>query len=171
VVVDVRRNLLHVLPSHAALTALQARELPRRVKTRTLSHAETQEWEARRTTEGDTLKLDHCLWQCALETAAGRWPDDLAPQNTLYLKHWPNLTRLPRTPHAMRIAAFWATQGASMDDTARSLRIAQRHVVAFANAARALDLITEDGSHIRRAQRKGGRHRNALTRLLGWLDR
>jgi hypothetical protein len=43
--------------------------------------------------------------------------------------------------------------------------------VAVYNAALALDLITEDGSHIRRAQRKAHRNRGLLTRLFTWLHR
>ena len=40
----------------------------------------------------------------ALETSAGRLPVGVDPATTVYLKSWPNLTRLHRTPHALRIA-------------------------------------------------------------------
>jgi hypothetical protein len=88
----------------------------------------------------------------------------------VYLKHWPNLTRVQRTPNAMRVAALWATRGAGLVETAELLKIPQRHVFAFYSAALAADLVTEDGSSVKRAQRRGARNRGLLTRLLGWLQ-
>ena len=41
----------------------------------------------------------------------------------------------------------------------------------FYNGAWALNLITEDGGHVKRAQRKNARNRGMLTRLIGWLRR
>jgi hypothetical protein len=49
------------------------------------------------------------------------------------------------------------------------VNLPQRQVIAFYNGMLALDLITEDGGHIRRAQRKN-QNRGLLTRLLGWLQ-
>jgi hypothetical protein len=71
----------------------------------------------------------------------------------------------------LRIAALWATRGASLLETTELLHISQRHVFAFYSAALAMDLITEDGSQIRRSQRKSQRNRGLLTRLFGWLHK
>ena len=62
-------------------------------------------------------------------------------------------------------------RGASLLETTELLHIPQRHVFAFYNAALAMDLITADGSQIRRSQRKSQRNRGLLTRLFGWLHK
>jgi hypothetical protein len=88
---------------------------------------------------------------------------------TVYLRHWPNLTRLTALPQAARLSAMWALRGSSVVDSARQFKIEQRFVIGFFNGVWALNLLTDDGSHVRRAQRKGARNRGLLTRLLGWL--
>lgn len=114
-------------------------------------------------------RFDARLWLAGLETAQGRLPQGTDVKQTVYLKHWPNLTRFQITPHALRIAALWATRGGDLIETAEVLKIPQRHVFAFYNAAFALDLVTHDDSHIRRAEK--GRHRShgMFSRLFKWL--
>lgn len=114
-------------------------------------------------------RFDARLWLAGLETAQGRLPQGTDVKQTVYLKHWPNLTRFQITPHALRIAALWATRGGNLIETAEVLKIPQRHVFAFYNAAFALDLVTHDDSHIRRAEK--GRHRShgMFSRLFKWL--
>jgi hypothetical protein len=80
------------------------------------------------------------LWQVALWTYRGRLPAGTAIHGRVYLARWPNLSRLAETPHALRIAAFWSEQPATLPFTARALGIPQRFVFAFYGAAHAIGL-------------------------------
>lgn len=171
VVVDATRNLVLCDFDAQRLESIYGSTLGKRPKTRTLNRQEQSELLAQDFDAAAQCRLDDLLWRAGMLTAAGRLPVTADLARTVYLRHWPNLTRLSRIPNAVRIAALWTTRGASMLETCRELGISQRHVIAFYNGASALDLITEDGSHIQRAQRKAGRNRGLLTRLLGWLHR
>lgn len=171
IVVDTTRNLVLCDFDANRLEELFKRPLGRRPKTRTLNRQEQAQVQERAPHEQGVRRLDDSLWRAGLLTAAGRLPIDLDLSRPLYLKYWPNLTRVAPIPNAARVAALWSARGASITETAQTLGIPQRHVIAFYNGALALDLVTDDGSHIRRAQRKAGRNRGLLTRLLGWLNR
>lgn len=171
IVVDTTRNLLLCDFDADRLESLFATPLGRRPKTRTLNRQEQAAIQTHTPHPQGQRRLDDLLWRAGLLTAVGRLPIEADPQRPIYLRHWPNLTRLTAIPHAVRIAAMWSARGASLVETAATLGIAQRHVIAFYNAASALDLLTEDGSHVRRAQRRVARNRGLLTRLLGWLHR
>ena len=170
ITVDSTRNRVHMNFDARLLPGLYASTLDKRLKTNTLNRNEHAELISR---IGETAwqPLDRVLWRAGMETGRGRLPNGVELRTTVYLKHWPNLTRLQRTPHALRIAALWAIRGASLLETTELLHISQRHVFAFYNAALAMDLITEDGSQIRRSQRKSQRNRGLLTRLFGWLHK
>jgi len=171
IVVDTTRNLLLCEFDAARLESLFKQTLGRRPKTRTLNRQEQAQLHEQPMHAQGVRRLDDALWRAGLLSAAGRLPIDLDLSRPVYLKYWPNLTRVAPIPHAARVAALWSARGASITETAQTLGIAQRHVIAFYNGALALDLVTDDGSHIRRAQRKAGRNRGLLTRLLGWLNR
>lgn len=170
VLVDAPANRISTQFDEACWPALYAETLSRRPKSRTINHHELAELQAQWLAQAKVRRLDAVLWEAGALTAVGRLPDGLDLERPVYLRHWPNLTRLHQTPHALRIAALWATQGAGLLETAERLRIPQRHVFAFFAAASALDLTSEDGSHIRRVQRRSARHRGVLARLLGWLQ-
>lgn len=172
ITVDGTTNLIYCEFSAERFAELVREPVDKRPKTRAFSRQEFADLQDTLTRTALVRRLDQVLWQAALETSAGRLPVGVDPAATVYLKSWPNLTRLHRTPHALRIAALWATRGASLLETAQSLKIAQRHVFAFYNAALALDLITDDGGQIRRSQRgKAKDNRGLLTRLFGWLHK
>jgi hypothetical protein len=171
ITVDGTTNLIYCEFTAVQFAGLVNTPLDKRPKTRAFSRQEFADLQGTLSQRALVQRLDHVLWQTALETSAGRLPVGVDPAATVYLKQWPNLTRLHRTPHALRIAALWATKGAGLLETAQSLKIAQRHVFAFYNAALALDLITEDGAQVRRAQRKTKNNRGLLTRLFGWLNK
>lgn len=85
-------------------------------------------------------RMDALIWKVALWTSAGRIPDDIDLRRPVYLRHWPNLTRLLMFPNAMRIAALLSEQPRSLLDVAETLDIRQQYVFAFFSAARALGL-------------------------------
>lgn len=171
VTVDGTTNLIYCEFAADKFAAMVRQPMDKRPKTRAFSRQEFADLQDTLTRTALVQRLDHVLWQTALETAAGRLPTGVDAAAPVYLKHWPNLTRLHRTPHALRIAALWTTKGASLTETAQTLKIAQRHVFAFYSAALALDLITDDAGQVRRAQRKSKGNRGLLTRLFGWLNK
>lgn len=171
ITVDGTTNLIYCEFTAEQFAGMVDKPLDKRPKTRAFSRQEFADLQGTLSQRALVQRLDHVLWQTALETSAGRLPVGVDPVAPVYLKQWPNLTRLHRTPHALRIAALWTTKGAGLLETAQTLKIAQRHVFAFYNAALALDLITEDGAQVRRAQRKTKNNRGLLTRLFGWLNK
>ncbi|MDQ5898099.1 MAG: hypothetical protein QG612_2185, partial [Pseudomonadota bacterium] len=172
ITVDGTTNLIYCEFSAERFAQLVREPVDKRPKTKAFSRQEFADLQDTLTRTALVRRLDQVLWKSALETSAGRLPIGVDPTVTVYLKSWPNLTRLQRTPHALRIAALWATRGASLMETAQTLKIAQRHVFAFYNAVLALDLVTDDEAQIRRSQRsKAKGNRGLLTRLFGWLNK
>lgn len=113
---------------------------------------------------------DALVWRIAVLTSRGRLPLGTNTDAMLYLRRWPNITRLPHTPEALRVSALLAVRGASLVEAVRLLGIPQRYVFATYTALAALDLITQDGSHLKRRQRKGPKNRTLITRLFRWLS-
>jgi hypothetical protein len=87
--------------------------------------------------------LQAFIWQLALWASRGRIPRGTSLSQPIYLRHWPNFTRLVVTPYAMPIAALWIKQPRSLIDTSDALNIPQRYVFAFYSAARSLQLAGE----------------------------
>jgi hypothetical protein len=87
--------------------------------------------------------LQSFIWQLALWASRGRLPAGTNIKQPIYIRRWPNFTRLVVTPHAMAIAALWAQQPRSLLDTASALNIPQRYVFAFYSAAQAVQLAGE----------------------------
>ncbi|HXH03800.1 MAG TPA: hypothetical protein VNN09_10840 [Candidatus Competibacteraceae bacterium] len=85
--------------------------------------------------------LETLLWKVALWTARGRLPVGTDPQQPMRLRFWPNLTRLPLTPHALRIAALWEHAPVSLAETVARLAIPQRYVFAFYSACHAIGAV------------------------------
>ncbi|MEJ2610765.1 MAG: hypothetical protein P8179_11940 [Candidatus Thiodiazotropha sp.] len=83
------------------------------------------------------------MWQLALWASRGRLPAGTDLYQPIYLRRWPNFTRLVVTPYALAIAALWSEQPRSLIDTAQTLNIPQRYVFAFYSAAKAVQLAGE----------------------------
>ncbi len=86
------------------------------------------------------VSLDAFLWKLALLAARGRLPRNTPLDVPIFLRNWPNFTRLTVTPGALNIAALWVARPHSPLRTAQLLGLPQRHVFAFYSAAHALDL-------------------------------
>ncbi|GEM_PF-789269 len=80
------------------------------------------------------------MWKLAVWCGRGRLPEGTDIHTPVILKHWPNMTRLLLTPHALQIAALWRKQAFSLLETAHALRIHPCHVFTFYTAAHALDI-------------------------------
>ncbi|MGR9073415.1 MAG: hypothetical protein ACU833_10165, partial [Gammaproteobacteria bacterium] len=84
--------------------------------------------------------MEAFLWKLAIWTSKGRFPLGIDIHHPIYLRQWPNFTRLVITPHAMRIAALLMTGPRTLVDVARTLNIQPQYVFVFFSAAYALGL-------------------------------
>ena len=84
--------------------------------------------------------LEAFLWKLALWTYGGCLPLGTQLERRVYLRHWPNLTRLHLVPDAMRIAALWNEQPMTLGYTAKALGIPQQHVFNFYCASHTIGL-------------------------------
>lgn len=83
------------------------------------------------------VELEAFLWKLALYTYRGYLPEGVNVNKPVYLKYWPNLTRLEPTPSAMRIASLLCRQPVALAFIVRILNIPQGHVFNFFAAANA----------------------------------
>ncbi len=84
------------------------------------------------------IELEAFLWKLALYTYRGYLPEGVNVHKPVYLKYWPNLTRLEPTPNAMRIASLLNRQPVALAFIVRILNIPQKHVFNFYAAANAI---------------------------------
>ena len=89
---------------------------------------------------GECLSYDSFIWILALWGARGRLPKGVPLDTPVFLRWWPNFTRLDVTPSALAIAALWSREPRTLIDSAKVLRIPQRWLFAFYSAAYALNL-------------------------------
>jgi hypothetical protein len=85
--------------------------------------------------------MDAFLWKLACWTSKGRYPHMIDYSQPVYLKSWPNFTRLLITPHALRIAALLIQGPRTLTNVAKMLNIKPQYVFVFASAACALGLM------------------------------
>ena len=88
-----------------------------------------------------TITKEQMLWKTAAWTYCGKLTEDTPLHERVYLRHWPNLTRLLELPDAMRISALLVEQPMSLARTAEALNIPQRHVFAYYTASQAIGLV------------------------------
>jgi hypothetical protein len=90
----------------------------------------------------DSHRIDasRLIWKLALWASRGRLPQGTPLDTPIYVRHWPNLTRLDIPPSALAITALWARKPHSLRDTARLLGIPQRFLFAYYSAAHAAQL-------------------------------
>jgi hypothetical protein len=84
--------------------------------------------------------MDAFLWKLACWTSKGRYSHDIDYRQPVFLKNWPNFTRLLITPHALRIAALLIQRPMTMANVAQVLNIKPQYVFVFISAAYALGL-------------------------------
>jgi len=87
---------------------------------------------------------DMLLWKVAIWTSKGRFPSAIDIHQPVYLKQWPNFTRLLITPHALQIAAVLTHSPALMMDVVKQLKIKPEYVFVFISAAHALGLVGQE---------------------------
>lgn len=84
--------------------------------------------------------MDAFLWKVACWASKGRYPIAIDINQPVYLKYWPNFTRLLITPHALRISALLIRGPRTLGNVAEVLNIKPQYVFIFISAAYALGL-------------------------------
>lgn len=87
--------------------------------------------------------MNSFIWKLACWTSKGRYPQALNLTEPVYLKQWPNFTRLLITPHAMRIAALLTTGPRSVLEIIHGLKIKPQYVFIFISAAYAIGILDQ----------------------------
>jgi hypothetical protein len=84
--------------------------------------------------------MDAFLWKVACWASKGRYPIAIDVTQPVYLKHWPNFTRVLITPHALRISSLLIRGPRTLGNVAEVLNIKPQYVFVFISAAYALGL-------------------------------
>ena len=85
--------------------------------------------------------IDAFIWKLAVWTSKGRYPDSIDICKPVFLKSWPNFTRLIITPHALRITAFLIEGPKTLMEISEALNIKPQYVFVFISASNAVGLI------------------------------
>ena len=89
------------------------------------------------------IRSESFLWYLSLWSSRGRLPHGADIDKPFILCAWPNLTRLPRSPHAMQLAALWYRQAISLRATVVLLNIPAKYIYIFYSACSQQGLICE----------------------------
>lgn len=84
--------------------------------------------------------IDELQWRAALYASGGRLLKGCGRDDVVLLKAWPNLTRVPGTPNAMRIAALLTRYPTTVSLAHRLLKIPVEEMNEFYSAAYASGL-------------------------------
>ncbi|VAW69558.1 hypothetical protein MNBD_GAMMA09-2517 [hydrothermal vent metagenome] len=110
--------------------------------------------------------IDELLWLAGYYASNGRLMDSCGWNDVIRLNHWPNFTRLPAPPGALRIAALLAVQPTTIEYTILSLRIKREEVYQFYTAARCAGVVSIVNSVVKEPLLKPHRNHALLGRLL-----
>lgn len=80
------------------------------------------------------------MWSLGAMTSRGRLPDDVDPNERVYLRRWPNMTRFLYSDTDMRIVAYWVRQATSLKEIAAALGVPEAAVFNVYTAAHAAGL-------------------------------
>jgi len=92
--------------------------------------------------------MEALVWKLACWTSKGRYPQQIDIDSPVFLKHWPNFTRLLITPHAIRIAALLTDKPRTAANAALALKIKPEYVFIFISAAFAIGLLGQVAKNI-----------------------
>lgn len=119
------------------------------------------------------MSVESFLWQTSVWLSRGRVPQGASLSKPVTLLHWPNMTRLLVTPHALRIAALWMQGPRSLVNTATVLDIPIPPVLTFYTAADSIGLVTaakrRSDSLLEPEPVQKHRHRGLMQRILARL--
>ena len=123
--------------------------------------------------EKHSWSMEAFMWVITLWCSRGRVPQGCDITQPVYLKQWPNLTRLAPIPHAARIAALIYDQPRTLTDAAEQLGIEQRYVFAFFSACKTIGLSDVSRRDVDKLfvteHPKQHKNKSIMTKLLGKL--
>jgi hypothetical protein len=80
------------------------------------------------------------MWSLGAMTSRGRLAASCRADERVYLRRWPNLTRISHTANEMRIVAYWVRQAISPQEMVAALGVPEREVFSVYTAACAAGL-------------------------------
>ncbi len=86
-------------------------------------------------------ELSELLWIAGYHASAGRLPVEANRHAVVKLSHWPNLSRLPRTPDMHRLCALLARRPSSIHLAGKLLGVDEAQAFRFFSAAHACGAI------------------------------
>lgn len=95
-----------------------------------------------------TQDMDAFIWKLAIWTSKGRFPIGLDIQRPVYLRNWPNFTRLVITPDALRIAALLVKTPRTPMEIITLLDVKPQYVFVLLSACRTLGLLGQSQRQI-----------------------
>ncbi|WP_293760104.1 hypothetical protein [uncultured Aquitalea sp.] len=81
------------------------------------------------------VKLQNLVWQIAIWSSKGRLMRGMSTETPLRLRYWPNLTRLPPIPDAIRITAFLTKTPVNLKLITHMLKVPPESLFSFLAAA------------------------------------
>jgi len=84
--------------------------------------------------------LDRFMWELAAATANGRVTEGTPLDAPVYLRRWPNFTRVAPPDDAMRIAAVWVQQPRSLLNLYETLKVPIENIFTLYTAAETIGL-------------------------------
>ncbi len=117
--------------------------------------------------------MDAFLWKVAIWTSKGRYPHGIDLEQPVFLRQWPNLTRLVVTPHALRITALLIEGPRTLTNIAETLNIKYQYVFIYFSAIYALGIAGQarrkSDVFIAPAKPKENKKKGLLSRILSKL--
>lgn len=77
------------------------------------------------------LSVQSCLWQLAVWTGNGRFPNGIDAHTVFKMKSWPNLTRLAPLAESMRLSAFLTKTSSSLTMLHRLMSIDSKDLADY----------------------------------------
>ena len=86
-------------------------------------------------------QMDSCLWQFAVWTAKGRLIQEIDVHQPIFLRSWPNITRLAYIPDAMRLSAFLTKSPVNLPMLYKMIRVDIADLLNFVAASHVTNLL------------------------------
>lgn len=89
----------------------------------------------------DVRRMEDLLWEAALQASQGRLIDGLRKYDVVQFARWPNLTRVPLTPNAMRICALLSRFPSGIFLSQVILNIEEAEINSVCSAAQVIGIV------------------------------
>lgn len=110
--------------------------------------------------------IDELMWQATFYASEGRMIEGCYRDDVVELDLWPNLSRLPHTPSAMRIAALLSRHPTSITFATRLLKVEASEMYQFYSAARVAGFARAINRAPQEPKLEPHRHQSLLSSML-----